>query len=157
MYSLTSSKFKISDSKLFITECSGAKTKYVVPNSVSGRVVNTSTRFWFEYFGFWILDLFRNSKLEIRNFIKAPSERPIQLAWAALVSSGQSNPFKSSTSASAKLVILNIHCVNFFCSTGVSHRSQQPTCPELVERVTTCSLASTVLSFGHQLTIVSPR
>ncbi len=41
------------------------------------------------------------------------------------------------------------HCVSFFFVTGVSHRSHRP--------ATTCSLASTVWSFGHQLTLLSLR
>jgi hypothetical protein len=51
----------------------------------------------------------------------------------------------SSSSRSAYSVIRKYHWVSFFFVTGVSQRSQRPP--------TTCSLASTVWSCGHQLTI----
>ncbi|CSA89409.1 Uncharacterised protein [Vibrio cholerae] len=41
------------------------------------------------------------------------------------------------------MILIN-HCGISFCSTGVSQRQQQPS--------STCSLARTVWSFGHQLT-----
>ena len=53
--------------------CSGATTKNVAPNSVSGRVVKTGMS---------------TSSSSTRNRISAPSERPIQLRWIVFVRSG---------------------------------------------------------------------
>ena len=53
--------------------CSGATTKNVAPNSVSGRVVKTGMS---------------RSSSSTRKRISAPSERPIQLRWIVFVRSG---------------------------------------------------------------------
>ena len=83
-----------------------------------------------------------------RNRISAPSERPIQLRWIAIVFSGQSAPGYSSSS-SAYSVVLKNHWVMFRSSTSAPQRSQ---CPS-----TTYSFAITVWSLGHQLTGPSLR
>src|SRR6185312_13001022 len=83
----------------------------------------------------------------IGNSSSAPSDRPSQLRWAVVVESDQSIfdlSSRSASSRSAYSVIRKNHCSSVRCSTTVSHRSQRP--------LITCSLASTVLSCGHQLT-----
>ena len=75
-----------SDSIRATSSCSGASTKNVAPKSVSGRVVKTVTS---------------SPHSSIRKSISAPSERPIQLRWRALIDSGQSTVSRSSSSASA--------------------------------------------------------
>ncbi len=114
--------------------CSGASTKKVAPNTVSGRVVKTGTS---------------SSSSAIRNSSSAPSERPIQLRWIVFVRSGQSISAWSRSSASAYAVMRKNHCCSFRISTSAPQRSQ---CP-----FTTCSFASTVWSCGHQLTAASLR
>ena len=106
----------------------------VAPKMVSARVVNTriaSPPAW----------------SAIGKSISAPSDRPSQLRWAVTVVSDQSILVLSSrslSSRSAYSVIRKNHCSSVRCSTTVSQRSQRP--------LMTCSLASTVLSYGHQLT-----
>ncbi len=101
----------------------------VAPKSVSARVVKTGRS---------------RSSSSTRNSTSAPSERPIQLRWIVLVRSGQSIVAWSSISASAYAVIRKNHCSRLRASTCVPQSSQRPSI--------TCSLASTVWSFGHQLT-----
>ncbi len=116
--------------------CSGATTKKVAPKSVSGRVVNTGRS---------------RSSSSTRKRISAPSLRPIQLRWIAFVRSGHSPPSGSSnsSSSSAYAVIRKNHCVMFRASIGVPQRSQRPS--------VTYASATTVWSFGHQLTGASLR
>ncbi len=81
------------------------------------------------------------------NSSSAPSDRPSQLRCAVVVVSDQSIFDLSSRSASSRgaySVIRKNHCSSVRCSTTVSQRSQRP--------LMTCSLASTVMSLGHQLT-----
>ena len=113
--------------------CSGAITKKVAPKSVSARVVKTAISSPFSW---------------TRKVSSAPSERPIQLRWIAIVFSGQSAPGYSSSS-SAYAVVLKNHCVMFRSSTSAPQRSQWPS--------TTYSLAITVWSLGHQFTGPSLR
>ena len=91
------------------------------------------------------------SSSSTRKRISAPSLRPIQLRWIVFVRSGHSPPSGSSysSSSSAYAVILKNHCVMFRSSTGVPQRSQRPSI--------TYSFATTVWSFGHQLTGASLR
>ena len=114
--------------------CSGASTKNVAPNSVSGRVVKTGMSM---------------SSSSSRKSTSAPSERPIQLRWIVFVFSGQSIRARSSSSWSAYAVIRKNHCTMFRAMTGVPQRSHLPSI--------TYSLATTVWSFGHQLTGASLR
>ena len=74
----------------------------------------------------------------------APSLRPIQFCCALRVVSDQSSHSRLSSSRCAKSVMRKNHCAMRRCSTGVSQRSHAP--------AITCSLASTVLHEGHQLT-----
>ena len=76
----------------------------------------------------------------------APSERPIQLRCMVSTRSGQrpSSGAMSSSSRWAYSVTLKYHCVSSRLVTSAPQRSHSPS--------TTCSLASTVWSFGHQLT-----
>ncbi|CKS26468.1 Uncharacterised protein [Mycobacterium tuberculosis] len=71
--------------------CSGASTRYVAPNKVSGRVVNTS------------MSTSNPSSLAAlaENSATAPVERPIQLRCMVLTCSGQSSTSRSSSSRSA--------------------------------------------------------
>ena len=64
--------------------CSGASTMNVAPNSVSGRVVNTSM----------------GPAPEVNEMV-APSDRPIQLRCMVLMESGQSRTSRSSIRRSA--------------------------------------------------------
>ena len=64
--------------------CSGASTKKVAPNSVSGRVVKTGMSV---------------SSSSTRKMISAPSLRPIQFFWIVIVRSGQSAASKRSSSS----------------------------------------------------------
>jgi hypothetical protein len=67
--------------------CSGASTKKVAPNSVSGRVVNTGSS---------------TPSSGSRNTTRAPCERPIQLRCIVSTRSGQlSSSAMSSSSRSA--------------------------------------------------------
>src|SRR5579863_5138250 len=80
-----------------------------------------------------------------------PALRPIQLRCMVRTFSGQpsslSRPFNNS---SEYLVVRRNHCSSSRCSTSVSScRQQQPP--------TTCSFASTVAHFGHQLTLLFLR
>ena len=113
--------------------CSGANTRYVAPNSVSGRVVKTSM-----------------SESPAENSTSAPTERPIQLRCMALTLSGQSSTSRSSSNRSEYAVMRIIHCRNRFRNTGKLPRSLRPS-------EVTSSLASTVPRPGHQLTIESER
>ncbi len=76
----------------------------------------------------------------------APSERPIQLRCMVSTRSGQvpSRSAMSSSSRWAYSVILKYHWVSCRLVTTEPQRSHSP--------ATTCSLASTVWSCGHQLT-----
>ena len=103
----------------------------VAPNSVSGRVVNTRSG---------------SSSPSTAKSTNAPSERPIQLRCMARTRSGQwpSSSAMSSSSRWAYSVIRKYHWVSSRLVTTAPQRSQTPP--------TTCSLASTVWSLGHQLT-----
>jgi hypothetical protein len=67
--------------------CSGAKTRNVAPNNVSGRVVKTSIASL----------LARPASSTTENARPHPSERPIQLRCIASVDSGQSTSARSSS------------------------------------------------------------
>src|SRR4029453_9338957 len=100
------------------------------------RVVNTS-----RFEGFEGFEGFSTAKVT-----RAPSERPTQLRCMVRTFSGQApSSFMSSTSSSAYWVILQNHCSSSRISTIESQRQQRPSM--------TCSLASTVLQLGHQLTL----
>ena len=116
--------------------CSGASTMYVAPNSVSGRVVNTS--------------MSTPSCSSTGNATVAPTLRPIQLRCIVLIDSGQSSRSRSASRRSAYAVICSFHCFNGRRNTGWLPRSLRPS-------GVTSSLASTVPSAGHQLTIASSR
>jgi hypothetical protein len=103
----------------------------VAPNSVSGRVVKTST---------WASGSVATGKRTC-----APSDRPIQLRCMALTLSGQSIVSRSSTRRSAYAVIRMFHWRRLRWNTGKFPRSERPS-------AVTSSLASTVPSPGHQLT-----
>ncbi len=129
--------------------CSGARTMKVAPKSVSGRVVKTrmTGRSAWSFAGSW-----RSSAILLRASGKttsAPSLLPIQFSWAFFVVSDQSIQDRFSSRRSAYSVILKNHCARKRCSTGVPQRSHAP--------AITCSLASTVLHEGHQLTGASLR
>ena len=85
----------------------------------------------------------------MRNCISAPSLLPIQLRCVSLSESVQSILSRPSSNLCAYADTLKHHCFIFFCTTGKPPRSETPS--------TTSSLASTVPSAGHQLTIVSFR
>src|SRR5262249_55399403 len=90
--------------------CSGAITKNVAPNNVSGRVVNT------------VKSMSSSSQW---NTASAPSERPIQLCCIVTTRSGHdSSSLKSSSSRSAYSVILKNHCSSCLTTTSVPQRSQ---------------------------------
>jgi hypothetical protein len=76
--------------------------------------------------------------------ISAPSLRPIQFSCALRVVSDQSSVLRFSSSFPAYRVMRKNHWLRNLISTAVPHRSHSPP--------TTCSLASTVLQLGHQLT-----
>ncbi len=101
----------------------------VAPNSVSGRVVKT---------------LIGSSRPSTSKDAKAPSDRPIQLRCISRISSGHCSSSMSSSSRWAYSVVLKYHWVSSRLVTSCPHRSHRPW--------TTCSLASTVWSFGHQFT-----
>ena len=118
----------------FRSLCSGESTINETPNIVSGLVVNTSIFFSVPF---------------IRKLIVAPCDFPIQFFWVSLIDSDQSNLSRSFISRSAYAVILMLHCLIFFCSTGWAPLSENP--------FLISSFASTVPSSGHQFTIVSER
>ena len=66
----------------------------VAPQTVSGRVVNTSI----------------GSPDSVRKTRSAPSERPIQLRCIVLTRSGQSTVFRPSINSSAYFVMPKYHC-----------------------------------------------
>jgi hypothetical protein len=110
-------------------------TMKVAPNSVSGRVVNTSRSP-------------TPAGAEERSTAKrtlAPVDRPIQLRCIVLTLSGQSILSRSSISRSAYAVMRIIHWRRLRLKTGKLPRSLRPS-------EVTSSLASTVPSPGHQLT-----
>ncbi len=108
----------------------------MAPNSVSGRVVKTETASGSPA-----------SCPTMGKRISAPSLRPIQFSCALRVVSDQSMCFRFSSSLPAYWVILKNHWLRNLISTAVPQRSHSPP--------TTCSLASTVLQLGHQLTAAS--
>ena len=79
---------------------------------------------------------------DMSNSMSTPSLRPIQFVCMTLIFSGQSI-LDWSSSSSAYFVTRNSHWFSSRRTTSESQRSQRPS--------TTCSLASTVLSVGHQL------
>ena len=89
------------------------------------------------------------------NVTRAPSDRPIQLRCITTTFSGHSvSVSRPASSSSAYAVIRKNHCSSSRGTTVVPQRQQAPSM--------TCSLASTVLSTGHQLTVerwryASPR
>src|SRR5947208_3138407 len=84
-------------------------------------------------------------------FTRVPSLRPIQLRCMVRTFSGQPGKrSRSRSNSSAYCVVRTNHCSSSRCSTIVSSwRQQQPP--------TTCSFASTVAHFGHQLTLLFLR
>ena len=104
--------------------CSGASTMKVAPNTVSGRVVNTSI-----------------GPADVGNRILAPSLRPIQLRCMVLIDSGHVRASRSSSSRSAYAVIRSIHCRMVRRNTGKLPMSLRPS-------AVTSSLANTVPSPG---------
>ena len=76
--------------------CSGARTAYVMPKLVSGRVVNTRT--------------VRSGRPSTGRSNSAPSDRPIQLRCMVLARSGHSRPSRASRSSSAYWVMRKNHC-----------------------------------------------
>mmetsp|Transcript_19940 Transcript_19940/g.61454 ORF Transcript_19940/g.61454 Transcript_19940/m.61454 type:complete len:200 (+) Transcript_19940:1429-2028(+) len=124
-YVLTSSALPSSSA----SGCSGARTTYVAPISVSGRVVKTSI----------LSDRPSTSKATV-----APSDRPIHSRCDLRVPAGQSRPSSPARSLSAYSVIRRIHWRSGALTTGWSPRSDNPSM--------TSSFASTVPSAGHQLT-----
>ncbi len=98
---------------------------------MSGRVVNTVTG---------------SARPSMANWTSAPSLRPIQLRCIGSTRSGHlpSSGAMSASSRSAYSVILKYHWVSVRRMTSAPQRSHRPP--------TTCSLASTVWSTGHQLT-----
>src|SRR5215813_1137868 len=114
----------------------------VAPKSVSGRVVKTVIERGDEATGDDATGLL--SPVATGNAISAPSERPSQFRCAVRVVSDQSIVSRFLSSRSAYSVIRKNHCSRKRCSTTAPQRSQRP--------FSTCSLASTVLSLGHQLT-----
>src|ERR1035437_9388596 len=95
--------------------CSGARTMKVAPNSVSGRVVKTSTA-----------TVVAPSAFDAWKDTLAPDERPIDLRCISLTGSGQSRRFRSSTNRSEYLVILIIHWDRLRLNTGKLPRSDRP-------------------------------
>src|SRR5713226_314676 len=80
------------------------------------------------------------------NFTRAPSDRPIQFRCMTTTFSGQSVSDSSpSSSSSAYCVMRKNHCSRSQETTIELQRQQAPSI--------TCSLASTVLQLGHQLTL----
>ena len=118
--------------------CSAATARKDMPNSVSGRVVKTST------------SSCPATGASRAKRTRAPSLRPIQFDCMVRTRSGQrSSPFSASSSSGANLVIEKNHWLSERFSTGAPERQPRPSI--------TCSLASTVLSTGSQLTQDSLR
>ena len=117
---------------------SAATTKNVAPNSVSGRVVNTVT--------VRLSPAVPAPPWPTTKSTCAPCERPIQFSciFSTRVGHVPRSCSMSSSSRSAYSVTRKNHCVSSRLVTTVPQRSQAP--------CTTCSLASTVWSLGHQLT-----
>ena len=104
--------------------CSGASTMNVAPNSVSGRVVNTSI-----------------GPAGESNRTRAPALRPIQLRCIVFSESDQSRWSRSSISRSAYAVMRIIHWRIVRLNTGKLPRSLRPS-------AVTSSLATTVPEAG---------
>ena len=118
--------------------CSGATATKAMPNSVSGRVVKTST-----------VSIPAGAACSGKR-TRAPSERPIQRACIVRTRSGQRSSASSEPSRDgADAVMRRNHWLSCFFSTGAPERQPRPS--------TTCSLASTVWSTGSQLTQLSRR
>ena len=118
--------------------CSAATARNDMPNSVSGRVVNTSTS---------EISTAASASLN-RTF--APSLRPIQFDCISFTRSGQrSSPPSASSRSGANFVMLKNHWLSCFFSTNAPDRQPRPSI--------TCSLASTVPSTGSQFTQDSLR
>src|SRR6266542_83808 len=84
------------------------------------------------------------------NVTRAPSDRPIQLRCITTTFSGHAfNVSSPARSSSAYAVILKNHCSSSRATTVDPHRQHVPSI--------TCSLASTVLQLGHQLTVERRR
>ncbi len=119
----------------FLTSsCSGAITIKVHPHNVSGRLVNISR-------------ISLRSPIVTGKRILAPSERPIQLIWAALTFSMNSVCSRPEMSRSAYCVIRTTHWLIWRRVTSVPQRSQ---CPLI-----TSSFARPTLQEGHQLIGIS--
>ena len=106
--------------------CSGASTRYVAPNIVSGLVVNTFTAC-------------ASSTLKD---ISAPSDLPIQCFCISFVEAGHSTNSKSFKSLSAYFVMRIIHC----------RMGLRSTVYPLSFHSSTSSLARTVPNSSHQFT-----
>ena len=119
--------------------CSGASCTEVAPKIVSTRVVKTV-----------IVDppVRRAIQLEIHQRAFAAAD-PVALHGADFFRpAGRLS--RSRSNSSAYLVVRKNHCSSSRCSTSVSSwRQQHPP--------TTCSFASTVAHFGHQLTLLFLR
>jgi len=122
------------------TGCSGANATNDMPNSVSGRVVNTSTSASVPDSGGAV----RGKRT------RAPSLRPIQRACMVRTRSGQrSSPSSAASRSGAYWVMRKNHWESCRFSTTAPDRQPRPSM--------TCSLASTVPSTGSQLTQLSLR
>ena len=118
--------------------CSAATARKLMPKSVSGRVVKTST------------SGMPSTGCSSAKRTRAPSLRPIQFACIVRTRSGQrSNPSSASSSSGAKRVMDRNHWLSDFFSTMAPERQPRPSI--------TCSLARTVPSTGSQLTQLSLR
>ena len=94
-YSCTASSYSVPAARRKTSGCSGAMTKNVAPNSVSGRVV----KIWYSV-----------PSSSHANVTSAPCERPIQLRCIVTTWWGQSIVSRSSSSRSAYSVMRKNHC-----------------------------------------------
>ena len=117
---------------------SAATATKLAPKIVSGRVVNTSTLSMPPV-------LADSAKRKVRPWLL-----PIQFSCISRTFSGQcSSDFRPESRSSAKAVILRNHWLSLRFSTSAPDRQPRPSI--------TCSLASTVMSTGSQLTALSLR
>ena len=137
-HSATKAATSGSASSAFASGWSGATAAKVAPQSVSGRVVNTSSVS--KPFGAPLV-----SKLNCR-----PRLLPIQLRCISRTFSGQcGSPSSAARSSSAMSVMRKNHWTSSRRSTGAPERQPRPSI--------TCSLASTVMSTGSQFTTAALR
>jgi hypothetical protein len=120
------------------TGWSAATATKLAPKIVSGRVVNTS------------MESIESTGAARRKLKSSPLLLPIQFSCIRRTFSGQlSSVSRPSSRSSAKSVIFRNHCASLRRSTGAPERQPRPSI--------TCSLASTVMSTGSQLTSLSLR